>query len=159
MVALLIFWVASLYYNLDCKIKEAREMGLSSSCNALGDILHKFTCSFMGSPSNVPTPLVYWETVYEEENFPHVKIEKCKKLTKTLFFFPKPLQALHIYILVLYYFSVKDSLFGESRMEEILDEKEEDNAVPWRKSWTKGVILALICLRPLRSRLNLNEMI
>jgi len=29
----------------------------------------------------------------------------------------------------LYYFSVKDSLFGESRMEEFLDEKEEDSAV------------------------------
>jgi len=46
-------------------------------------------------------------------------------------------------------------------MEEILNEKEEDSAVPWRKSWTKGVILALlnVYLQPLGSRLNLNEMI
>jgi hypothetical protein len=35
--------------------------------------------------------------------------------------------------LVLYYFSVKDSFFGESKMEEILDEKEEDSAVPGKK--------------------------
>jgi hypothetical protein len=37
------------------------------------------------------------------------------------------------FFLVLYYFSVKDSFFGESKMEEILDEKEEDSAVPGKK--------------------------
>jgi len=34
-------------------------------------------------------------SVYEEENFPHIEIEKCQNLIKTLFFFPRPLQALH----------------------------------------------------------------
>jgi hypothetical protein len=46
-----------------------------------------------------------------------------------LAFVSSPGSSTFFFFWVLYYFSVKDSLFGESRMEEFLDEKEEDSTV------------------------------